>query len=194
MKIVLYGGSFNPFQNGHLALISEIFRQTGADKIWLIPSFNPFKEQGSLGDFDLRVALIKKHIKDTANVEVLEVEKNLLEDKTLGVPFYKTLRKIKQDFPDNNYAVLLGDEYFYTMKDWHNAAEIIENTKFIFSDRNGIEKLGGAHTSDIWSASNGSWTNLDVRGIVPNISATSIRNAHPELSINQLLQKLIDEL
>ncbi|MDE6003490.1 MAG: adenylyltransferase/cytidyltransferase family protein, partial [Prevotella sp.] len=57
----IFGGSFNPIHNGHIALAQSILRQCDLDEVWLMVSpLNPLKQQSELLTDTLRFELVQK--------------------------------------------------------------------------------------------------------------------------------------
>ena len=58
VKTGIFGGSFNPVHNGHVALASAIRKAAGLDEVWLmVTPQNPWKSQEGLLDDAKRMQL-----------------------------------------------------------------------------------------------------------------------------------------
>ena len=66
----IYGGSFNPIHNGHIALARQMLNSGFLDEVWFVVSpLNPFKkEQSDLLSDELRLAVCQVHIQDSRRV------------------------------------------------------------------------------------------------------------------------------
>ena len=61
IKTGIYGGSFNPVHNGHIALAHELRQLAGLDEIWFVVSpQNPLKTQASLLDDRKRLDMTRR--------------------------------------------------------------------------------------------------------------------------------------
>ena len=61
IKTGIYGGSFNPIHNGHIALARHLLQEAELDEIWFVVSpQNPFKVQQQLLADDKRLLLVRK--------------------------------------------------------------------------------------------------------------------------------------
>ena len=56
----IFGGSFNPIHNGHIALAKTLLNVTGLDEIWFMVSpQNPLKQQAGLLDDTTRLEMAR---------------------------------------------------------------------------------------------------------------------------------------
>ena len=59
MKIGVFGGSFNPVHNGHVALAKAVRRLAALDEVWFVVSpHNPLKSAGGLMPDSLRLKMV----------------------------------------------------------------------------------------------------------------------------------------
>ncbi len=56
----IFGGSFNPIHNGHIAIAGRLLESVGLDEIWFVVSpQNPFKRGMRLLDDPLRLDIAR---------------------------------------------------------------------------------------------------------------------------------------
>lgn len=125
-EIVFFGGSFNPWHDGHTTCIQLTPSHL---PIIIIPDHNPFKE------------VVKKQDKLTSVPHIIERVKHLnrnifvfddflkLNEKN---PTYKWIEEVKRNFPLTHISLLLGYDNFETLPTWINAESLIKNLKGIY--------------------------------------------------------------
>ena len=105
MKIGVFGGTFHPFHNGHLALIERMHEALGLDKILVIPTFEPpHKQTEGLPDGAHRVRMCELA---TAGLDYVAVSD--LELRRGGKSYtVDTLRLLRVEYPGDELVLLLG--------------------------------------------------------------------------------------
>ena len=69
MRIGLFGGSFNPIHNAHIALASTICEQARLDEVWFMVSpQNPLKQAEDLLDENERYEMVKLALESEAKI------------------------------------------------------------------------------------------------------------------------------
>jgi nicotinate-nucleotide adenylyltransferase len=134
MKIGLFFGTFNPIHIGHLIIAQAALSQAKLDKIWFVVSpSSPDKDYSKLlHEFD-RFDLVREAIRNNPDFKVLDVEFHLLKPSYT----YHTLRKLRADFPENEFFIILGSDNFENLNRWKNAEEIRQQVKFVVYPRPG---------------------------------------------------------
>lgn len=78
MKVGIYGGSFNPIHNGHIALAEAFLRQAKLDEVWFMVSpQNPLKANARLLDDKIRFKMVQKVLKHKRNLIACDYEFHL---------------------------------------------------------------------------------------------------------------------
>ncbi len=126
MKVGLYFGTFNPIHVGHLIIANYMADYTDLDQVWLVVSpQNPLKEKKSLlADFH-RLALVREGIFDNAKLKASDIEFKL------PIPSYttNTLAHLKENYPDNEFSLIMGEDNLRTFHKWKNHEWVLENYK-----------------------------------------------------------------
>ena len=74
-KIVLFGGSFDPIHNGHLAVAADAFKQLDADRLILVPARrSPHKTRDPFASDQARLTMIHLAIEGYESFEVSDCE------------------------------------------------------------------------------------------------------------------------
>lgn len=171
--VAVYSGSFNPLHVGHKTVIDTLSKKF--DWVYLVVTpQNPLKENTQTPIEQRLEAADNALIRNGYwNVVPCDVETTLLP------PYYtvNTLRKLKEDEPQNNFTLVIGADCLTNIKEWFMYQEILldfgvvvfprgkedieylESLKFNLLRENPDYKITIEHT------------------ITPNISSTEIRNA-----------------
>ena len=74
-KVALFGGSFDPIHNGHLALADEALSRGLADEVWfMVTPQNPHKQGSTLSDEQLRLQMVQLAIEGKRGVVASDFE------------------------------------------------------------------------------------------------------------------------
>jgi nicotinate-nucleotide adenylyltransferase len=123
MKIGLFFGTYNPIHVGHMVIANYMVEFTDLDKLWIVVTpHNPFKEKKSmLADYH-RLQLVKIAIGDDNRFKASDIEFNLPQ------PNYTvhTLAYLKEQYPDNDFVLVMGADNLSHFKKWKNYEEILD--------------------------------------------------------------------
>jgi len=123
-KIGLFFGSFNPIHVGHLVLGNYMADNTDLSEVWFVVSpQNPHKEKANLLEDHHRLAMVRIAVEDNNNLKASDIE------FTLPKPSYTvyTLQNFKEQYPDFEFSLLMGEDNIRTLHKWKNYEYIIEN-------------------------------------------------------------------
>lgn len=164
MRVGLFFGSFNPIHVGHLILANHIVENTDLNQIWFVVSpHNPLKEKKTLLADNHRYAMVEIALEGNDKLRASNVEFSLPQPNYTVV----TLAKLKEKYPNNSFALIMGEDNFQAIDKWYNYEQILDNYPIIVYPRN--EK----------STTTTNYPTVTFLQDVPlmNISSTYIRNA-----------------
>lgn len=124
MKILLFGGAFDPPHLGHAAILKKAAGYTNFDKILVVPTGSPTHKKGCVAPFDVRLYMAKLAFENIGeNVEISDYEgTNFKDDYT-----YITLKHIKQTYGDPQIYMLIGSDSLFSLDGWKNSQYIMQN-------------------------------------------------------------------
>ena len=102
----LYGGSFNPIHNGHIALTRQILDAGLMDEVWFVVSpLNPFKkEKSDLLSDELRLEMTSLALEGEPNMMAQDFEFHLPKPSYT----WQTLQEMSKEYPNREFILLLG--------------------------------------------------------------------------------------
>ena len=125
MRVGLFGGSFNPIHNAHIALASTICEQARLDEVWFMVSpQNPLKQAQDLLDENERYEMVKLALESQEKVLMASNYEFHLERPSYT---WKTLRALKQDFPQHEFSLIIGGDNWVRFPRWAHSEEILAN-------------------------------------------------------------------
>lgn len=129
MNIGLFGGTFNPFHNGHIGIIQHVKKQYALEKLFLIPSATPpHKPDINLAPANDRFLMVKKSLQ--AHDEFLVSDKELIRKG----PSYTidTIKEFKKEYgPDARFYLLMGSDAFLDIDNWKHTNQIFNAVQII---------------------------------------------------------------
>lgn len=124
MKIGLYFGTFNPIHIGHLVIAVHMAEFTDLDKVWFVVTpHNPHKKKQTLLDDYNRLELVYRAVKDYPQLQVSDIEFNLPQPSYTST----TLSHIKEKYPNDEFALIMGQDNLNTFHKWRNYENILEH-------------------------------------------------------------------
>lgn len=132
IRTALFGGTFDPIHNGHLAIARSVLEKGLADEVWLlITPCNPWKKDKELLDDNIRLEMAVKAVEGISGITVSDYEMHL------PIPSYtaNTLRKISVDYPDRRFILTIGADNWAKFHHWHESAFILKNYPIIVYPR-----------------------------------------------------------
>lgn len=135
MRVGLFGGSFDPIHQGHIAPILEAQRALALDRIVYLPTANPpHKRRRSFAPALARFAMVELALLDHADVMVSTHE------LTLDRPAYtvETLEHFRAAEPASELFLILGADSFLEFSTWVRWREILALARLVVLTRPGF--------------------------------------------------------
>lgn len=131
-RVALFGGSFNPIHNGHIALAEAVLAARLADEVWLMVSpQNPLKQQADLLAETTRLLLARKALAGKDQIKVSDFEFHLPRPSYT----WNTLQALHEAYPDVTFSLLIGGDNWRCFHKWAHYAEILAHYSIIVYPR-----------------------------------------------------------
>ena len=172
-KIGIFGGTFNPIHNTHVEMAKAALKEGGLDEVWVMPAKVPPHKLGM------------KIVADSYRFEMVKLA--LAREKTLLPSDYElvrdrvsytsdTLISLKEDYPDDEFTLIIGGDSVLYLEDWHEPQIIFDNADILYISRIGSES--GKCLSHIDNVLKKKFENVrmkEIRFSTTSVSSTEIR-------------------
>lgn len=137
--IGILGGTFDPIHAGHLLIAAAAARRFRLDRIYFIPSSRPpHKKPQELAPFPHRYAMVALACagKDRFVPSLAEAP----NDENKFQVFYSidTVRRFREECPQNRIYFILGADSFMEIPIWRSYQALLDLCDFIIATRPGI--------------------------------------------------------
>ena len=137
-RILLFGGTFNPIHNGHLAMADAALRQFPGSRLLLIPTaVPPHKPGDGLASSEHRMEMCRLAIADHPCINLSDIEV-----RRGGLSYtVQTVRALAKEFPGAEFVFLCGEDMFLTLAQWREWRWLCEHLAFAVASRPGAAHL-----------------------------------------------------
>lgn len=135
-RIVIFGGAFDPFHNGHVAVIRQLLKLSNIGRIEVVPSgARPDKLKTSSAQARLEISRlgVEESFKDEPRVKVSDLQVN----GAVGFSSIDLLRHFKALYPEARISIVIGSELIKDLPNWYKADELKQEASFIVVSRPG---------------------------------------------------------
>lgn len=133
-RIALFGGTFDPFHNGHLRMAIEVLESFALPRLFLVPAAQPpHKPAQPVSPAPDRLAMTQAAVAGFEGLSVLDLELRR------GGPSYTllTVREVQGEYPGSEVLLLVGADAFAEIGTWHRHEELLDSCDFLLLPRPG---------------------------------------------------------
>jgi nicotinate-nucleotide adenylyltransferase len=123
MRLGVFGGSFDPVHNGHLALARACQHQAALDEVWFMPTaVQPLKARGPHADDKDRIEMLRLATADEPawRVCTLEIERG---GRSYTID---TMRQLHEELPEATMFFLIGADALRDVTQWKEPRELFQ--------------------------------------------------------------------
>ena len=131
-RIAIFGGTFDPVHDAHLAVAREAAEAFALDHVLFVPAKNPPHKVGDLhASFDDRMRMV-----ELACAADLRFEASRIEDRPGRSYSYDTVVQVRELCgPSAHLFFLIGADAFAEIRSWHRWQELVALVEFIVVSR-----------------------------------------------------------
>jgi nicotinate-nucleotide adenylyltransferase len=133
VRLALFGGTFDPIHNAHLAVAREAVRRCRLDRVIFIPAGRPPHKGGPRASFEDRVRMAEIACEDDPAFAVSPMEKGDRQSFSIH-----TIERVRATLaPGDELFFILGADAFAEIRTWHRWHDVIAAVPFIVVSRPG---------------------------------------------------------
>lgn len=143
----IFGGSFNPIHNGHIALAQQLRKAAALDEVWLMVSpQNPLKQESDLLADHLRFMMAQKAVEDVEGIVASDFEFHLPKPSYTWL----TLQALSQHYPDREFVLMIGGDNWAHFTRWYHWKDILRQYDVVVYPR---DEYPGTVDSELYPVS-----------------------------------------
>ena len=140
MRLLLYGGTFDPPHNGHLNNLRAAAARVRPDRVVVMPAgLSPFKQSTAApGSARVEMCACFRALEAEGAVPALCVSGWEVEQAALGRRNYTvlTLEMLARTYPEAELYMAMGSDMLLSFDSWHRWQEILRLAHLVVTSRN----------------------------------------------------------
>jgi nicotinate-nucleotide adenylyltransferase len=143
-RIGIFGGSFDPVHNAHVALARLALTELQLDELRWVPAGQPWQKARGLTAAGHREAMLRLAIAGEPRFTLsrLEVERGG-ESYTLD-----TVRQMQAELPGAQWFLVIGQDQYASFHSWHGWQELLTRVTLAVANRSHSGRPGAAPVAD----------------------------------------------
>lgn len=127
--LFVLGGTFNPFHNGHLAVLNHLHKQFPYARIHILPNRKPVHKLNST-HHSHRTSMLAQAL-DQSYITIDHTDIDLPQE---NYTLY-TLQALRKKWPHSSLAWVMGDDVFHSIETWGNWEDLLNYAHFYLLPR-----------------------------------------------------------
>ena len=166
-RIVVFGGTFDPTHNGHLAIARCLRDELFATRVIVVPAGRPWlRDEYPVASAAHRLRMAELATEEEDRIEISDVDV-VREGTTYSLDTVRDLEGVFGDYSE--YILAVGSDAAATLHHWHRYAELVETCTIAVVERPG--------TSTVTSTELPAGT-IRIRGPMVDVSGSEIRRLY----------------
>lgn len=140
----VFGGAFDPFHLGHMAIVEQLTQLDNKIPIRLVPNANPPVKGKTQASFFHRINMLKLATSQLANIIIDSREADSSKPDDLKPDDLKpnytidTLRLLKQELAPISFVLVIGADNLLSLNSWHQSEMLSKHCHLLVVNRCGI--------------------------------------------------------
>jgi nicotinate-nucleotide adenylyltransferase len=132
MRLAIFGGTFDPVHEAHLALARQAADRFRLDRVLFIPAAHPpHKQAGAHAPYDDRVRMVELAIAGDSRLAVSRLEEGAERSYSID-----TIEKLRAECaPEDELFFLIGADAFSEIRTWRRWRDVAAAVRFIVVSR-----------------------------------------------------------
>jgi nicotinate-nucleotide adenylyltransferase len=180
-RIGIFGGTFDPPHNGHLAIAKQALKQCALDRVYFVPAFlPPHKRDLAAQRTNHRLTMVKLAIAGKKQYKL-----SAMELRRRGVSYtINTLEGFQEKFPNAELILVIGADNLAQFHTWKSPNKILQLASLAVYQRRGFNQ----------SLENHNIAFQQIKGQLLQVSSTEIRNRIEKgKSISKLVPRSVEK-
>lgn len=134
MRLALFGGTFDPIHNAHLAVAREAADHFQLARVLLIPNaIPPHKQRQTSASYSHRLAMVELAAQSDPRFAASRLEEG--QEKSYSI---LTIERVRRELgPNIELFFLIGADAFSEIETWFRWRDVLEHVEFIVLSRPG---------------------------------------------------------
>lgn len=134
MRLAIFGGTFDPIHNAHLAMARVAAGRFSLDRLLFVPAARPPHKRGAThASYEDRARMIELAIAGEQRFQLSRLEE--FTERSYSID---TIAKVRAGMgPDDELFFLIGADAFAEIRTWHRWRDVAESVHFLVISRPG---------------------------------------------------------